>query len=290
MLVSRVIAKRSRATSSGRFLRHALACQDLFSKSLSTACQQEDDSDTNEINSETRSFRLTSSLFHVRHEDSLRWARQTDTATRSATSISFESRSLDAFRPSWLDVSASGSIYENEYGVNNFPSSRARVVSHPPSISRQAMRQLIYTSTIRALNHQSKELSSPFKLTMHRVVQRACFSSQPEPPSDGTASSNVAPLSQPKSFSTSAATPSSDDNRSYSQRAREAIASTSNALVTFLLKLPGVMWFYLTHPKDLYARLQELKEAAKKEAHHYWMGSKVRLHVLCMPWLLFCTS
>ncbi len=37
------------------------------------------------------------------------------------------------------------------------------------------------------------------------------------------------------------------------------------------------MWFYLTHPRDLYARMQELKEAAKKEAHHYYMGSKVRM-------------
>lgn len=42
-----------------------------------------------------------------------------------------------------------------------------------------------------------------------------------------------------------------------------------------LAKSPGVLWFYITHPKDLRKKLAELKGAAVKEAHHYWMGSKL---------------
>eukprot|EP00571_Detonula_confervacea_P010644 CAMPEP_0172306976 /NCGR_PEP_ID=MMETSP1058-20130122/7927_1 /TAXON_ID=83371 /ORGANISM="Detonula confervacea, Strain CCMP 353" /LENGTH=721 /DNA_ID=CAMNT_0013019031 /DNA_START=532 /DNA_END=2697 /DNA_ORIENTATION=- len=38
---------------------------------------------------------------------------------------------------------------------------------------------------------------------------------------------------------------------------------------------PGVLWFYITHPKDFRKKLAQLKEAAVKEAHHYWMGSKL---------------
>jgi len=42
-----------------------------------------------------------------------------------------------------------------------------------------------------------------------------------------------------------------------------------------LSKVPGVTWFYITHPRDLRKKLAELKELAVKEAHHYWMGSKL---------------
>jgi hypothetical protein len=48
----------------------------------------------------------------------------------------------------------------------------------------------------------------------------------------------------------------------------------------FLIKSPGVLLYYLTHPKELSAKLSEFKEHAKKEANHYWMGMKVIYLVL----------
>lgn len=52
------------------------------------------------------------------------------------------------------------------------------------------------------------------------------------------------------------------------------------SLVALLAKTPGVLWFYMTHPAEFRKKLGELKEMAVKEAHHYWMGSKVCSFVL----------
>lgn len=48
----------------------------------------------------------------------------------------------------------------------------------------------------------------------------------------------------------------------------------------FLIKSPGVLLYYVTHPKELSAKMSEFKEHAKKEANHYWMGMKVIYFVL----------
>jgi hypothetical protein len=147
------------------------------------------------------------------------------------------------------------------------------------TMTHQAMRRIVFTS-VRALNSMPSSTSTPFQQTIHRIGQRAYFSSQPEPPTKETATSSTGTnVSAPPSasFSTST-TPSSDEKKpSYAERAKLAIESATKSIINFFLKLPGIMWFYLTHPRDLYARMQELKEAAKKEAHHYYMGSKVRM-------------
>lgn len=59
------------------------------------------------------------------------------------------------------------------------------------------------------------------------------------------------------------------------KKATDATLWALKALFTMLAKTPGVLWFYLTHPTDFKNKLGELKEAAIKEAHHYWMGSKL---------------
>ena len=51
--------------------------------------------------------------------------------------------------------------------------------------------------------------------------------------------------------------------------------SAIKALVNALLKTPGVLFYYMTNPKEFKQKLSELKEVAKKEAHHYYMGSKL---------------
>jgi LETM1 and EF-hand domain-containing protein 1 len=42
-----------------------------------------------------------------------------------------------------------------------------------------------------------------------------------------------------------------------------------------IAKTPGILYFYMTHPKEFKEKMLEIKEAAKKEAHHYYMGSKL---------------
>ncbi|KAL3804386.1 hypothetical protein HJC23_011314 [Cyclotella cryptica] len=59
------------------------------------------------------------------------------------------------------------------------------------------------------------------------------------------------------------------------KKAKDATIWAVKALVSLLAKTPGVLWFYLTHPAEFRKKLTQLKEAAVKEAHHYWMGSKL---------------
>jgi hypothetical protein len=55
----------------------------------------------------------------------------------------------------------------------------------------------------------------------------------------------------------------------------------------FLIKSPGVLLYYLTHPKEISAKMSEFKEHAKKEANHYWMGMKVIYLVFEASLLIF---
>ncbi|KAL7520769.1 hypothetical protein ACHAWX_005480 [Stephanocyclus meneghinianus] len=59
------------------------------------------------------------------------------------------------------------------------------------------------------------------------------------------------------------------------KKAKDATIWAVKTLVSLMAKTPGVLWFYLTHPAEFRKKLVQLKEAAVKEAHHYWMGSKL---------------
>jgi len=63
--------------------------------------------------------------------------------------------------------------------------------------------------------------------------------------------------------------------KSIPEKAKDLIMAAARTLASILAKTPGVMWYYLTHPLEFRDKLVELKDAAKKEAHHYWMGSKL---------------
>ena len=58
-------------------------------------------------------------------------------------------------------------------------------------------------------------------------------------------------------------------------KATDASSSVLKSILTLLAKSPGVMWFYITHPKKFRKQLTKMKESVVKEAHHYWMGSKL---------------
>lgn len=283
MLASRVV-QRSRESASKKLFRHVSACQDLLSSSLA------EDTDEHE-----RNTRAQQRPFHVRFQASYAnpsgWPRRDIVEQRLAlsTTVSFDSlltssaaaSSSFARSPSvsarsarncplLLDVHPSPDRGDDPLPVELYRSP-ARTI-----ISPRALRKIIYISTVRAM---ATTTARPYPQTMQRVVY---FSTQPD--REGTGSSTTTTSSA--SFSTSA-TPSSE--KSYPEKAREALVSVSKAIFSFFIKLPGVMWFYLTHPKELRARLQELKEAAKKEAHHYWMGSKVCID-MCNCGGCLCTA
>ena len=59
------------------------------------------------------------------------------------------------------------------------------------------------------------------------------------------------------------------------KKATDAVQWALKSFLSVLAKSPGVLWFYTTHPKEFRKKLAELREAAIKEVHHYWMGSKL---------------
>ena len=63
--------------------------------------------------------------------------------------------------------------------------------------------------------------------------------------------------------------------KSYLAKAQDLTKAGIQVIINFIIKTPGVLWYFLTHPKELKAKLIEFKELAKKEAHHYYMGSKL---------------
>lgn len=86
-----------------------------------------------------------------------------------------------------------------------------------------------------------------------------------------TANTSTKPVSPTKA-------PSSVEGFTVSSLATKGIDLTKwmiRTLFNFLIKSPGVIFHYLTHPKELNAKMVEFKEHAKKEAHHYWMGMKL---------------
>ena len=55
----------------------------------------------------------------------------------------------------------------------------------------------------------------------------------------------------------------------------DLLISAARTVVTFLMKLPGNIFFYATHPKELSEGYCRLRDIAKHEAHHYWVGTKL---------------
>lgn len=68
---------------------------------------------------------------------------------------------------------------------------------------------------------------------------------------------------------------STSTEKSIVRKVSDATIWAFKALFTLLAKAPGILWFYLTHPKDLKKKLVEVKEELKHMANHFWMGSKL---------------
>lgn len=55
----------------------------------------------------------------------------------------------------------------------------------------------------------------------------------------------------------------------------DLIVSASKVVVTQLMKLPGNIFFYATHPAETKAAYIKLRDSVKHEIHHYWVGTKL---------------
>lgn len=106
-------------------------------------------------------------------------------------------------------------------------------------------------------------------------VQCRTFSTAKSSQPHEQSSSNATVSPDAASFSTSAQSIVMKKDSTYSEKAKDIMARVSKSIYDIILATPGVLWFYLTHPKDFRQKMLDLKEAAKKEAHHYWMGTKL---------------
>lgn len=53
------------------------------------------------------------------------------------------------------------------------------------------------------------------------------------------------------------------------------VLSVLKMLLSFTLRLPGNIWYFITHPTAASDRMQSMWDAIKHEAHHYYVGTKL---------------
>uniref|UniRef100_A0A7S1Y8D5 Mitochondrial proton/calcium exchanger protein n=1 Tax=Grammatophora oceanica TaxID=210454 RepID=A0A7S1Y8D5_9STRA len=113
----------------------------------------------------------------------------------------------------------------------------------------------------------SRLFSAKADSTETRNASTAATSSSSSASSDGKSSPQTPGHLEEVSFAKRAA--------SIPKQVQDAAVSAVKAIFNFLIKLPGWSWFYLTHPKETREALESMWEMAKKEAHHYYIGSKL---------------
>jgi hypothetical protein len=59
------------------------------------------------------------------------------------------------------------------------------------------------------------------------------------------------------------------------QKGTDLTISVFKTVFGFLIRLPGNVWFYISHPTERKERIAGLQQAARDELNHYWGGSKV---------------
>lgn len=107
----------------------------------------------------------------------------------------------------------------------------------------------------------------------HRPAKRYFSSEQSSPNSQYKTSAKIpTPKSAPNTSMFSLA---NFDPQALLKRVLSATWSITKIVLTFLVKLPMNMFFYLTHPKERREKIQEIKGHAQKEFDHYWTGSKL---------------
>jgi hypothetical protein len=136
--------------------------------------------------------------------------------------------------------------------------------------SPSAYRSIIYQSFDSALG---LSFHDP-RIYQKRAESRAYFSSDSKKQGGFSTSAKIP---TPKSQTNISLNPlASIDPQAMVRGAFNMTWSLTKMVMKFLLRLPGNSWFVLTHPKERKEKIQEIKDMARKEFDHYWMGSKVR--------------
>lgn len=63
--------------------------------------------------------------------------------------------------------------------------------------------------------------------------------------------------------------------KSIIQKGSDMVLSVLKMLLSFTLRLPGNIWYFITHPTAASDRMQSMWDAIKHEAHHYYVGTKL---------------
>jgi len=109
------------------------------------------------------------------------------------------------------------------------------------------------------------------KETKERVDSTAESATKSSSDTDTASNSRTSATNTDERYISTAAT----TEKSIVQKSTDFLLAVLKTTIAFLVKLPGVIWHYLTHPAELRAKLTELKGHAIKEAEHFWMGCKL---------------
>lgn len=108
-----------------------------------------------------------------------------------------------------------------------------------------------------------------FEKTIQQLTRRVFFSSSPKSIDDKKDNHKKLSTKTMTSYSHESSSPFSTG------KIAEIIKSASQGIASFLSATPGVLWYYMTNPRAFKDKMIELKELVKKEANHYWMGTKL---------------
>lgn len=113
------------------------------------------------------------------------------------------------------------------------------------------------------------------------------FSTQPQPSHDAGASKPILPSHTlgTTRIPTPPSSPPQDPNpleqlrqttpKGILHKGMDLTVSLFRMAVGMVLRLPGNVWFYITHPDELRQAWAHVKQAAQDEVHHYWVGFKL---------------
>lgn len=149
-------------------------------------------------------------------------------------------------------------------------------------------RGLPQNSTTSSLFHLETTLSSAHLNPRYFSSEKSDKKTQVDVPAASSAATSSADSDDKKELdekkepaaTTTTTTPTSSSlststEKSIVRKVSDATLWAFKAFFTMLAKTPGILWFYLTHPKDLKKKLIEGKEDLKHMANHFWMGSKL---------------
>mmetsp|Transcript_25950 Transcript_25950/g.29140 ORF Transcript_25950/g.29140 Transcript_25950/m.29140 type:complete len:914 (-) Transcript_25950:80-2821(-) len=126
-------------------------------------------------------------------------------------------------------------------------------------------RALMTTSTPSSTSSSSSQPSSSQsseKSTRKKTSDYSTPAKIPTPKSSPTLSTSSNPLA-------------SIDSKAVLKGIVDVTWSATKTVSKFIIRSPGNIVFFITHPKERKEKITGIKEAVKKEIDHYWVGSKL---------------